>query len=180
MKEGKASEAKSGNKGLVILLCVFVVVIVGLGVGVIVTRKIGQNNETKHVTEDDIVLPEELQGDDLSPIDQITKEATLMSSNPDYSGQDIENYYDAAIDEAMVSGDTGFAAQIIIQKMQFIAIAEEDCSRVIEYINSINLAEFSVEVRPYLASRVASVANYCEDQALADSWQRLTNGDFNE
>ena len=39
MKEGKASEAKSGNKGLVILLCVLVVVIVGLGVGVIVANR---------------------------------------------------------------------------------------------------------------------------------------------
>ena len=39
MKEGKASEAKSGNKGLVILLCVLAVVIVGLGVGVIVANR---------------------------------------------------------------------------------------------------------------------------------------------
>lgn len=34
MKEGKASETKSGNKGLVILLCVLVVAIIGLGVGI--------------------------------------------------------------------------------------------------------------------------------------------------
>lgn len=177
MKEGKA---KFENKGLVILLCVLVVAIVGLVVGVFVVKNIEQDDEKKYAVEDDVVLPEELQGSDLSPIDQITKEATLMNSDPDYSEQDIENYYDVAIGEAMASGDTGFAAQVTVQKMQFIAVTEGDCSRAIEYINSINLVEFSVEVRPYLASRVASVANYCEDQTLADNWQRLTSGGVNE
>ncbi len=42
MKEGKASEAKSGNKGLVILLCVLVVAIVGLVIGIVVPKGGGE------------------------------------------------------------------------------------------------------------------------------------------
>lgn len=45
MKEGKASEAKSGNKGLVILLCALVVVIVGLGIGIVVVVN-GNDNDS--------------------------------------------------------------------------------------------------------------------------------------
>ena len=177
MKEGKA---KLEHKGLVILLCVLLVAIVGLGAGVFVVKNMKQGDEAKYVAEDDAALPEELQGNDLSPIDRITKEATLMNSNPDYNEQDIEDYYDTVIGEAMASGDTEFAARIIIQKMQFIAVTEGDCSGAIEYINSINVAEFSVGVRAYLASYVVSVADYCEDQTLANNWQRFTNGEANE
>lgn len=165
MKEGKA---KFENKGLVILLCVLVVVIVGLVVGV---TFVNMTREDGGVDEGDFVISEELMGDDLSPEDQVIKETSLMMQDPDSSEEDVESYYDDVIEGAIDSGDTGFAAEITVQKMNFLAVVEDSCTKAKEYINNVDLSFYSAEERLYLASYAISMANGCGDSDLQARWE---------
>lgn len=166
MKEGKA---KLEHKGLVILLCVLLVAIVGLGVGIGVVVVSNMRNDEYA----GYVLPEELMNNDLSPEDQVTKETSLMLQDPDVSEVDIEAYYDAVIEDAIASGDKSLAIEIIIQKMNFLAVVEDDCSKAEEYVDGVELSTFSSEEVQYLASYVSSMAGGCGDSDLKAKWDGI-------
>lgn len=165
MKEGKA---KLENKGLVVLLCVLLVAIVGLGIGIGIT--VLNSNRAGNV---EAVLPEELMGDSLSPEDQVVKETSLMLQDPDVSEVDIEDYYDRVVEDAVSDGDTGLAVEIIIQKMNFLAVVENDCNKAEDYVNSIDLAIYSSEEVQYLASYAASMAGGCGNSELEAKWNEV-------
>ena len=146
---------------LVVLLCVLVMIIIGLVVGVIVTRTSGSDSIVGS-GEEEYVLPEELMADDLSPEDLVIKETSLMLQNPDISNTEIERYYDEVISEAIDNGETFFAVRIVIQKMDFLAVIEEDCNKAKEYVDGLDLSFYSEEEKGYLNSYIDSMMNWCE------------------
>lgn len=100
MKEDKASEMKSGNKGLVILLCMLVVVIVGLGVGIGVVVNFGLEDQLDVGIVDsdiDMIILEHQEKIDAAENDEEKKEL--------YE----ERYY--AVTDAIEQGDMDYCTQ---------------------------------------------------------------------
>lgn len=172
MKKGKVGFE---NKGLVILLGVLGVVIVGLVVGIVVVNVQG-GDEVAMVDEDDnSTLPEELMGDNLSVEDQVIKRTSLMLQDPDVSEEDIELYYDAVIEDAINDENIVLAMNIIIQKMNFLVVLEDDCEKAREYIDGLDMSLYSVDEKHYLASNVVSSAIECDDLDWQNQWEGVYN-----
>lgn len=106
MKEGKASEAKSGNKGLVILLCVLAVVIVGLGVGISVVMLSNRESGGVVVENEDQVLEEETAyyeyADDFAAV--LAEADELLRQNP-VNVEAIKLLFREPIDRYLENGD---------------------------------------------------------------------------
>ena len=155
------SGGKNGNGWLVGILVGLGVVIVGLVVGIAVVNV--NNGDRSRTDEVDYDLPEELTGEDLSPEDQVIKETSIMLQTPGVSMEEIENYYDVVVDKAISDGDTYLAVRIVIQKMNFLAVVEEDCGKSKEYIDSVDLSPYSEEEKRYLASYKESMIGGCNE-----------------
>lgn len=163
---------KNHKKVLIGVLVFLVVVIIGLIVGIILVN-VNNNtvNEEVVVEETEVTLPEELMGDNLSPADQVIKETSLMYQDPNVNEAEIGAYYDKVIEGAISDGDTELAVEIIIQKMDFLAVVESDCAKAKAYTDDLNLEPYSTEESQYLASYIVSTAIYCEDQAWQAQWE---------
>ncbi len=165
------TEKKSG-KLLVVMLAILCILIIAMVVLVLVNWK---NDGQGEVEETESVLPEELRGDNLSPEDQVIKETTLMISDSSKNENDIEAYYDTKIKEALNDGKTDLATRIIIQKVGFIVVTEENCARAEEYVSSIDLSPYSADEKMYLASYILSMITGCGNQELQAQWEQLLN-----
>lgn len=153
-----------------VLLIVIAILIVGI---IIISNKSLTPEEIADTEEIEYVLPDELLHDDLSMPDQVIKETSLMLHDSAYNNEDIENYYDAAIEKAKNNQDNDSAIRIIIQKMNFITSIEENCTKAKEYINNVDLSSYSTEEKGYLTSFVISMATECKDQELQIQWENL-------
>ena len=167
------TEKKSG-KLLVVMLAILCILIIAMVVLVVVNRT-NDGQEGMEVEETESVLPEELRGDNLSPEDQVIKETTLMISDSSKNENDIEAYYDTKIKEALNDGKTDLATRIIIQKVGFIVVTEENCARAEEYVSSIDLSPYSADEKMYLASYILSMITGCGTQELQAQWEQLLN-----
>ena len=165
------TEKKSG-KLVVVMLAILCILIIAMVVLVLVNWK---NDGQGEVEETESVLPEELRGDNLSPEDQVIKETTLMISDSSKNENDIEAYYDTKIKEALNDGKTDLATRIIIQKVGFIVVTEENCARAEEYVSSIDLSPYSADEKMYLASYILSMITGCGNQELQAQWEQLLN-----
>lgn len=165
---------RKGNGILVGVLVFLCVVIIGLIVGIVV---VNVNKEGQGGSQNvEYSLPEELQGNNLSSTDQVMKETTLMAQNPNISDVEIEAYYDGVIADALMNGNTDLAMRIIIQKMNFIAVSENDCAKAKEYVNGVDLSPYSATEKSYLASYVLSTVEGCNGGELQDKWKSLYEG----
>lgn len=134
------------------------------------------NNEVEDETaesESYYQLPDELNADNLSEEDEVTRDAILMDQDPDSSEEDVESYYDRKITEATSAGNTGLATNIIIEKINYIVLNENNCKKAEEYADSIDLNAFSNEERRYLASYILSAAISCEDDGFEQKWENI-------
>ena len=175
MKKGKVGFE---NKGLVILLGVLGVMIVGLVVGIVVVSQEEEKvKEEEWKIEAEEGLPEELKGDDLSIEDQVVKETSLMLQDPNASDEDIELYYEEVIKKAIEDGDTSLAANVILQKMDFLVVLEDDCERAREYADSLNISSYPAAEKQYLMSGVVSMAIECDDSDWQIRWEDLYKED---
>ncbi|MBR3248719.1 hypothetical protein IKF89_01680 [Candidatus Saccharibacteria bacterium] len=169
--DGAVEREKNGVFiGILVFLCV---AIVGLVIGIVVVN--ANNGVQKNEGNVEYSLPKELQGDDLSPTDQVIKETTLMVQDPNVSNSEIEAYYDGVIADALMSGNTDLAMRIIIQKMDFIAVIEGNCAEAKEYVNNVDLSPYSTTEKSYLASYVVSMAEGCSGGELQAKWEALYN-----
>lgn len=154
---------------IVLLALIFVCIILTL---VITLNDFNSTDDRE--TDSSYALPEELMGDDLSPVDQVIKETSLMLNNPDVSTEEIESYYDKVIADALESNKNDYAIEIIIQKMNYLATIKNDCVAANDYINNIDLSPYADSLKRYLSSYVVSMAIECNNQELMDEW----NGRF--
>lgn len=169
MKKGRAV---LDGRILLVVLIILILIIFGLVIGIFAVNTKDQSLSKTEKT--DYVLPEELKGDDLSPLDQVIKETSLMLQDPNVSNAKIEAYYDSSIEKAKNDEDNKLAIEIIIQKMNFLAVIEDDCAKAAEYVNNIDLQSYSVEEKSYLASYIVSMAASCKNQELQERWANLT------
>ena len=175
MTMGGNSTNSKNKKLLKTVLAVLILIIVAIVVALVVifvNHHTSENNEAN--TE--YVLPEELLGDDLSPVDQVIKETSLMLNDSNVSSEEIESYYDEVIADALKDGDPGFAAKIVIQKMNFISVVENNCESASRYVDSIDLSPYLDKERNFLASYVVSMAIECNNQELQDKWNSILMG----
>lgn len=135
----------------------------------------GDEEEEDETAEPDdyYELPDELNAEDISAEDEVTKEASLMDQDPDYSDQDVENYYDDKINENLSSGNSGLAIEIMIEKVNYLAIVEDDCDEAKSYADSIDLSQFSDEQKSYLSSYIYSTALGCDDEEFEQKWANI-------
>lgn len=174
---GDASITNRHHKSLFIILAILCTLIIIMIITIIIFNLQSASNSDQ--TDQEIaesMLPEELKNDNLSPLDQVTKETSLMLNNPNYSHDDILNYYDTSIDDAMANNDASLAVRIIIQKMNFISVIEKDCNKAEKNVDSLDLSIYPTEEKDYLISYIASVADACGNQEMQNKWQALYEG----
>lgn len=126
MKEGKASETKSGNKGLVILLCILVVMIAGLGVGLVIVMLNGGEKEAAVIGEEPM---EEVEIAETNPEaaaatrvfvagqEAIEMKATelLNQASPDMDG--IRQLYAGPYAEFVANGEISYAYSYLMSEL---------------------------------------------------------------
>lgn len=172
------AELKKNKKTLLVALLTLVIIIVA---AIIIIALLLNNSVNNNETDSGYILPEELMGDDLSPVDQVIKETSLMQGDPNVSADEIKSYYDEVINNALKDGDSSFAAKIIIQKMNYISVIENDCEGASRYVDGIDLTPYSDKEKNYLASYVISMAIECNNQELRDEWSSiLVGGQLND
>ena len=173
---GDASITNKNHKLLLIALTILCFLIIIITIILIINLQPTNNSAQTNQEIAESMLPEELKKDHLSPLDQVTKETSLMLNNPNYSHDDILNYYDTSIDNAMANNDASLAVIIIIQKMNFISAIEKDCNKAEKYVDSLDLSIYPTEEKNYLISYIASVADACGNQEMQNKWQALYEG----
>ncbi|MBO4813093.1 hypothetical protein J5491_03005 [Candidatus Saccharibacteria bacterium] len=150
-----------------IILVILGLVIVGLVIGIVVVTSGGGNNTDDDLLPGDYVLPDELQEDNLSSSDQVMKKVIIMSQSPNTTYNDIEDYYDKVISDAVSSGDHYLAMNVTVQKASYIADIEEDCEKAMNYANSIDTSPYSDEELQFLVSHLFSTLD-CEGELMEE------------
>ena len=166
----KIFDSKTLRK-ILLFLCL---AIIGFAIGIILVN-IKNEKQKEEINQTDSTLPEELMEDDLSSTDQVIKKASQMLQDPATSNAEIEKYYDEVIEQALNDGDTDLAIRIIIQKMDFLAVTENDCQKAKEYIENIDLTVYPEAGKHFLASFVISTTAECKDQNLQTKWEEIFN-----
>ncbi|MCR5700281.1 MAG: hypothetical protein K6G49_02530 [Candidatus Saccharibacteria bacterium] len=168
----RKTEKKS--RTILVLVLSFLLIVIAVLVATVIMKNQGEVlEEVEEAVETGYVLPDELLGEDLSAIDQVTKKASLILHDPNKTKSDVENYYDTAIEEAKNNQDDNLALEIMVQKMNFIAMIEGDCERAATYINNIDLTSYPAEGKSFLAPYVVSVAIECDNQELQKQWENF-------
>lgn len=150
-----------------ISLVILFLVIIGLTIGIIVlsVNRGGSNSEPSG----DYNLPTELEGDNLTPEDKVTRDTSIMLNSPDVSMEEIEAYFDDVINKANEAGDYDFAIDIISQKMLFLVVNENDCEKARDYSDNIDMSMYSEDQKAYLQSNIYSTTWEC-DEAEETEW----------
>lgn len=149
-----------------IVLFVLVFLAIGLIIAVVTMANSNSINDNNDIIEptSNYVLPDRLQGDDLTPEDEIAKQVAIMSHTKGTSSNDIEEYYDSVIDKAFEDGDRLLAMDIIIQKATYLSSINEDCEGAIKYTDGLDFSIFSDEEKQFLASHLQSELSECDDE----------------
>ncbi len=174
MKEGKASEAKSGNKGLVILLCVLVMIIMGLGLGVVMVAQ--NRNEGSSVIQEysDNYDRASLEND---CVDREEYNGIMLCIENDYSQtKDLEKAverYDKAIEEKISNHNWKLAADLISSEATFYHAVSNDCSLVFKKIKQWELADFTSEAKAKVYSTAIDLSRECENMEENSYWGSL-------
>lgn len=205
MKEGKASETKFGNKGLVILLCVLVVAIVGLGVGIGIvmlnsrekTAVIEEDSTEEQVLQDKYVAyvdeynaarvkAKELLGQD--PVD--TKAIVELYSNlaeQSFANDEIDrgsSYVYAEYDDLLNGGFKQEALDVMTALNLDIFNEPEQhmwCIRIISLAEELGNNEVVLQYQPLLAATEAAYkANVAAANAAAEEGRRIRENAINE
>lgn len=165
---------KSNHKSLIVVLILLCVVAIVLAVVILLININARRGlQESELEQAGVVLPDELKGDNLSPEDEVIKEVSIMSADPNYNDDDILAYYDNVVAKAISDGNTFLAAKIIIQKMNYIEVSLDNCDGAMSYVNGIDLSSFSAENASYLASYVIPTATTCNNQNAIDIWMKI-------
>ncbi len=157
MSIDEGGEGKNSSSFYKVLLVVLALVIIGL----IVTMVVINLNRSTSEPETNYSLPEALMGDNLSPRDQVIKEAAIMLQTPGISMDEVEKYYDDAISKANEDGEYYLAMDIIVQKLLFFVVEEGDCEKAKDYSENVDVSKYSDEEKGYLQSYMYSVLLDC-------------------
>lgn len=143
MKEGKASETKSGNKGLVILLCVLAVVIVGLGVGISVIMGVQRNIKSDENSEriNKLIDTEEAMSGWDGEVSDSTKAMILtddirdkLQNNVDYDVSDAIAEYD----EVYRGSDGDLKVYVAIEYANYLYTISQDVEASVKILEDVD------------------------------------------
>lgn len=147
-------------------LTILFLMIIGLTISIIV---LSINRSGGNEPVGDYNLPEELEGDKLSPEDKVIRDTSIMLNDPNISMEEIETYFDDVINKANEAGDYDFAIDIISQKMLFLVVNENDCDKAKDYSDGIDTSMYSEDQKAYLQSNIYSTTWEC-DEAEETEW----------
>ena len=160
MEEGRVKN----NRWLVILLCVFGVVIVGLTTGIVVVNMNNKNNN-----------------DNLDNLSVCKSEESVSNINTCINSlYDSNNNETIAVDEynkAIVlfneAGDYGKAANLIVDRSVFLVSKVHDCDKALNLFDEENIENMDANNKATVYTGAIGISIDCKNKEKEEKWNKL-------
>ena len=88
--------------------------------------------------------------------------------------EDVLAKYDGTIDDLVISGDYIGAANLIMSKVYYL-LQNYDCMTSLEYLNNVDMNDFSDSSILFIASRAVGFCDICGDENSKEKWNNIVN-----